>query len=241
MELRVNEPNPFFPYLCKRNKKTMNMSKLTIKPNRSDLVISTIKPTPEGKKEYYVITHERPDIDETVRECYRKLVCKYLEEFIRNNERSDNFLAGLYTTIVEHRSSNFWGFEIMGVTFFESLGQNRKTTFGSISWNGSSIKLQGENSSIEVAYEKEPKNKPDNDHEKDDNNSDTATLEDGDTGTSTSESTTGSFDFGKSLGSLKEKLQGWTGKGSSILGYVLIGALAVIVYLILTQLFTNLS
>lgn len=212
------------------------MSKLTIK-NRNDLVISTIKPIPGEEKEYYVITHERPDIDETVRECYRKLVCKYLEEFIRNNERSDNFLAGLYTTIVEHRSSNFWGFEIMGITFFESLGQNRKTTFGSISWNGSSIKLQGEDSSIEVAYEKEPKSKPGNDYEKDDNNSDTATLEDGDTGTSTTESS----DSGNIFGSLKDKIQEWNGKGSSIVGYVLIGALAVIVYLILTQLFTNLS
>lgn len=216
------------------------MSKLTIK-DRNDLVISTIKPISGEKKEYYVITHERPDIDETVRECYRKLVCKYLEEFVREKEKSDNFLAGLYTTIVEHRSSNFWGFEIMGVTFFESLGQSKKTSFGSISWNGSSIKLQGENSSIEVAYEKEPKNKPDNDHEKDDSNSTPVTLEDGDTGTSTSESTTGSFDFGKSLGSLKEKVQRWNRKGSSILSYVLIGALAVIVYLILTQLFTNLN
>lgn len=216
------------------------MSKLTIK-DRNDLVISTIKPISGEKKEYYVITHERPDIDETVRECYRKLVCKYLEEFVREKEKSDNFLAGLYTTIVEHRSSNFWGFEIMGVTFFESLGQSKKTSFGSISWNGSSIKLQGENSSIEVAYEKEPKNKPDNDHEKDNSNSTPVTLEDGDTGTSTSESTTGSFDFGKSLGSLKEKVQRWNRKGSSILSYVLIGALAVIVYLILTQLFTNLN
>lgn len=216
------------------------MSKLTIK-DRNDLVISTIKPIPGEKKEYYVITHERPDIDETVRECYRKLVCKYLEEFVREKEKSDNFLGGLYTTIVEHRSSNFWGFEIMGVTFFESLGQSKKTSFGSISWNGSSIKLQGENSSIEVAYEKEPKSKPGNDHEKDDSNSTPVTLEDGDTGTSTSRPTSGSFDFGNLFGSWKEKVQGWNRKGSSILSYVLIGALAVIVYLILTQLFTNLS
>lgn len=241
MELRVNEPNPFFPYLCKRNKKTMNMSKLTIKPNRSDLVISTIKPTPEGKKEYYVITHERPDIDETVRECYRKLVCKYLEEFIRERKRNDYFLDGLYGMIVEHKSSNFWGFEITGVTFFESLGQSKKTSFGSISWNGSSIKLQGEDSSVEAVYEKEPKNKPDNDNEKDDNNSVPVTLEDGDTGAPTSKPTTDSSDSGNIFGSLKDKIQEWNGKGSSIVGYVLIGALAVIVYLILTQLFTNLS
>ncbi|MBQ8607426.1 MAG: hypothetical protein IJ417_04450 [Bacteroidaceae bacterium] len=217
------------------------MSKLTIK-DRNDLVISTIKPIPGEKKEYYVITHERPDIDETVRECYRKLVCKYLEEWIKNGKKKDEFLMGLYEKIRNKKATSFWGYEILGVTVYENLWQSDKPSFGSISWDGNtSIKLQGENSSINVKNEKETKSKPNNEDEKEDKNSGRISLEDGDDGTSTSQQTTGSFDFRKFFGNLKNEILKPEGKGRSILNYVLIGALAVIVYLVLTQLFTNLN
>lgn len=219
----------------------MNMSKLTIK-DRNDLVVSTIKPNPGGKKEYYVITHERPDIDETVRECYRKLVCNYLEEWINDGKKKDEFLMGLYQKIRDKKATSFWGYEILGVTVYENLGQGDKPSFGSISWDGSSsIKLQGESSSINVKNATGDISKPNDEDEKKEENSGQVSLEDGDDGTSISRPTTGAFDLKKFFSNLKNGILKPEGKGSSILSYILIGALAVIVYLILTQLFTNLS
>lgn len=205
------------------------MKKISIKEQPDDLVLYQGKLSKNDNREYCVITHENTEIDESVRSIYRELVYRSIRAYLAGNQFKPVepiFLQKLEDTIRHYGSDYvFWGYEIVGVAFFEVNSPKAGCSFGSIVLDGrKNLTKVSEKIVYQLVFSAD---------------SDKGKASSTDMGKTEKQ---GASAFALSIRDSLTGIFSWfKNKGNATVSYLLIALLALAVYWILTRIFHGLD